>query len=64
MRRNSITHGHNFKLFLSHNRVDVRKYFFVSVSRNGMNLIMIFAVLQRVSNFIYCWFEQFVTTLL
>ena len=32
LRRNSITRGHNFKLFLSHSRVDVRKYFFVSVS--------------------------------
>ena len=38
LRRNSITRGHNFKLFLSHSRVDVKKYFFVSVtSRNGIH---------------------------
>jgi len=31
LRRDSITRGHSFELFLSHSRVDVRKYFFVSV---------------------------------
>jgi len=28
LRRNNITRGHSFKLFLSHSRVDVRKYLF------------------------------------
>jgi len=48
LRRNSITHGYSFKLFLSHSRVDVRKYFFVSVlSGNGiiyLHVMIIFAV--------------------
>jgi len=42
--RNSITRGHSFKLCLSHSRVDVRKYFFVSVL--SRNVMFIFAVLQ------------------
>jgi len=55
LQRNSITRGHSFKLFLSHSRVDVRKYFFVSVLSGNviiyLHAMIIFEVLQLLRDF-------------